>query len=105
MQTYLVRRPGVAANANELDAAFVRLRAFEERQHDVAARWLRSDVLHEADGRLGLLCRFQADGVASLRRHAELSGLPAGEITPVIGRVVFREEPFGPPAAPAAASG
>jgi hypothetical protein len=105
MQTYLVRRPGVAANANELDAAFVRLRALEEQHRGVAARWLRSDVLHEADGRLGLLCRFQADDEAALRHHAALSGLPVGEITPVIGRVVFREEPFGPPAAPAAGSG
>jgi hypothetical protein len=33
-----------------------------------------------------------------LREHAERAGMPADEIIPVIGRVVYREQPLEQPA-------
>jgi len=89
MQTYFVRRPGIAADAGQLDAALVRLRSFEETPHAAPARWLHSYALREADG-FGLACIFQADGVQTLRRHAEWTRLPAAEILPVAGMQVLR---------------
>jgi hypothetical protein len=92
--TFLVRRAGIAGGANELDAALVRLRAHEEHAAAAGARWLHSLALHEGDGRLGLLCAFQADSAAQLRRHAALVQLPAVEILPVLRTLVLR--PFAP---------
>lgn len=83
MQTYFVRRPGIAADARELNAALTRLRSFEEQPPGVPARWLHSYALREADGRFGLACLFEADDVAALARHAESIRLPAAEIVPV----------------------
>ncbi|HWH81326.1 MAG TPA: nickel-binding protein [Burkholderiaceae bacterium] len=94
MQTYVVRRPGIAAGASELDAAFTRLRAFEEEPPERPARWLRSYALREADGRLGLACVFQADSARALQQHAELTQLAAAEILPVAA--TLRVRPFAP---------
>jgi hypothetical protein len=94
MPTYLVHRCGVAAGANALDAALMRLRACEETAAALPARWFHSFVLREADSRFGLLCVFQADGVPALRRHAETAGLPADDIVPIVGTLALR--PFPP---------
>jgi hypothetical protein len=90
MQTYFVRRPGIAAGARELDAALTRLRSFEEKPSGLPARWLHSYALREEDGRFGLACLFEAEGVPALLRHAESIRLPATEILPVTGTQVVR---------------
>ena len=90
MQTYLVRRPGVAATAAELDAVLARLRTFEERPHALAAQWFRSYAVRETDGRFGLACVVAADGTQTLKRHAALTKAPAQEILPVAGTLLAR---------------
>lgn len=92
MPLFLVRRPGIAGDANELDAALTRLHAFALSRPGQSPQWLHSYAVHEADGRLGLACVFRADDALALRRHAETIGLAAAEIVPVLGRVVFRDE-------------
>lgn len=94
MQTYLVRRPGIAADASELGAALDRLRAFEEQSHSLPARWLRSYALREADGRFGLACVFQSGSVHTLERHAELTQVAAQDILPVTATVPVRPLAF-----------
>lgn len=94
MQTYVVRRPGIARTAAELDAALTRLRAFEETPSPLDARWLHSYALRESDGGFGLACVFQADGVPTLQRHAQLTGNPAQEILRVAATELVR--PFAP---------
>ena len=94
MQTYVVRRHGVASTAAELDAALTRLRAFEESPGALIARWIRSYALREPDGRFGLACVFQADGVRALEQHAERTGVAAQAILPVVATAVMR--PFAP---------
>ena len=94
MQTYVVRRPSVAATAAELVAALTRLRSFEEKPHSLNARWIRSYALREADGRFGLACIFQADSVQMLNWYAELTKVTAQEILPVATTVLVR--PFAP---------
>jgi hypothetical protein len=92
MHRFLVRRTGIAAGAAELDAALTRLRSFEETPPPQApcARWLRSYALREADGRLGLLCLFEADSAAALVRHAELTRSAADEIVPLHATAALR---------------
>lgn len=85
MNTYLVRRFGIAANASELDAALTRLRTAAMPR----CRTLCAYALREADGRFGLVCVAEADGVRAVREHAACAGLAADEITPLLGRVVF----------------
>lgn len=90
MQTFVVRRPGIAATAAELDAVLTRLRSFEEKPHALDARWIRSYALREADGRFGLACVVQSDSAQTLERHAELTEAPAQEILPVAAKVLVR---------------
>jgi hypothetical protein len=94
MQTYLVRRPGIAANAAELDAAFTRLRSAEGDSPAPRARWLRSYALRESSGRFGLACLFDAEDAGALQRHAERTRLPAQEVLPVATAMLAR--PFAP---------
>lgn len=90
MQTYFVRRRGIAAGANELQEALSRLLGCEDALSRLSARWLHSYALSEADERYGLACVFRADSVEALRRHAELARLPAAEILPVVGTLLLR---------------
>lgn len=90
MQTFLVRRRAIAANASDLDAALRRLRDFEESAPAPrAVRWLHSYALGDAQGGFSLACVFQADSAVALLEHALVTRLAADEITPVLGRVVF----------------
>jgi hypothetical protein len=94
MPIYVVRRPGIAATAAELDAALTRLRAFESQPDRRDARWLRSYALREADGRFGLACIFEANAADTLRRHAAETSVAAGEILPVAATLIV--QPFAP---------
>lgn len=90
MHTYVVRRPGMASSAAELDAALARLRSFEEQASMLPARWLHSYVLREPQGCFGLACVFEADGAPSLEHHAVRTGMPADETLPVVTTVRVR---------------
>jgi hypothetical protein len=94
MQTYIVRRPGIASTGAQLDAALMRLRSFEEERSALDAQWIRSYALRETDGRFGLACVFQADSARTLRLHAQLTDVIAREILPVAATVPVR--PFVP---------
>ncbi len=94
MQTYFVRRPGIASNGAELDAALTRLRTFEVESTALNARWMHSYVLREADGRFGLACVFQADSAQTLMQHAARTRVRAQEVLPVAATVLM--QPFAP---------
>lgn len=96
MHRFLVRRAGIAAGAAELDAALTRLRSFEENPPALApaVRWLRSYALRETDGRLGMLCLFEAASAAALARHAALTHNAARETVPLHATAMQR--PFAP---------
>jgi len=92
MQTYVIRRRGIAATVTELDSAMNRLRTFEERSGTRAARWIRSYALREGDGRFGLACVFESPDAQALLHHAEQVGLPVEEIVPVAATVLVRPD-------------
>ncbi len=64
--------------------------------HEVS--WLRTYAVTERDGTLGTFCLYQAVDPKALRQHAARVGMPADEITPVIGQIVFRDDPQEQPA-------
>jgi hypothetical protein len=93
MQMYVMCRSAAAATATELERTLSRLRAFEEQPQALEARWIHSYVLRQA-GRFTLACVFEAETLQALQRHAEQTGLPAGEILPIVTTVRLR--PFMP---------
>jgi hypothetical protein len=97
MQTYLVRRPVVAATANELDAILMRLRSCEEQASSPGVAWLHSYVLREPDGRFGTCCLCRAIDREALTDHAARVGIVAIDIRPVLGHIFFHDlSPDGP---------
>lgn len=90
---YLVRRRNFWPSMAEVDrsAALARRIGGEEMAREVS--WLRSYAVRESDGTLGTVCLYQAVSPAALREHARRCERPADEIVPVLGRIVFREEP------------
>lgn len=83
MQTYIVRRPAVAAGAAALEAALDRLRALADFGTGLCAHWQQAYVLREGDTGFGLLCVVAADGLSAVHEHAALARLPAQEVLPV----------------------
>lgn len=99
---YLIRRRAFWKTAADLkqSAAFARRIGDEDMPRQVS--WLRSYAVHEADGTLGTVCVYQAVSPEALREHAARVGMPADEITPVLGRIVFRDDPAPQPSSDSA---
>lgn len=100
-RVFLLRRRSFCITAALLDrCAGIAGQVADEMQGDPS--WLRSYAVREPDGTFGTACLYQAAGIDSLRRHAARAGIPLGTVTPVVGRVVYRDEPkppsdIGPP--------
>ncbi|MBV9923205.1 MAG: DUF4242 domain-containing protein, partial [Pseudonocardia sp.] len=57
-------------------------------------RWIKSYVLDEAGGGLGMVCFYEAASADALREHAEAAGLPCDEVVEVAATLVGREDPM-----------
>jgi len=90
---YLIRRRKFWRGAAEFErsAAVSRRIGDQEMARDVS--WLHSHAVHESDGTLGTVCLDQAVSPAALREHARRCAMPADEIVPVLGRIVYRDDP------------
>ena len=92
MKTYTIRRRHGWQTAEDLQrAAEVSLAVGDEMPQDI--RWIRSYVVQEEDGSLGTVCIYQASSPEAIRRHADVVGMPATEITEVVDVVVVRPDP------------
>ena len=92
METYVIlRRGGWRATAG-VRAATTRSIAEGERMPDDVA-WIRSYVLAELDGSVGMVCIFQASSPEAIRAHAERAELPVDEIVKVADTVLIRPDP------------
>jgi len=96
---YLIRRRSAWATRAELERSAAAARRLGDEAMAQQLVWLRSYVVREDDHRLGTVCLFQSVGPDVLVEHAQRVGIPADEVAPVLGRIVFREEP--PPQAKA----
>ncbi|MGL3210025.1 nickel-binding protein [Bradyrhizobium sp. BR 1433] len=76
MELYVIRRPSAWANMSELELAGATSARVGDEQMPDRVRWIRSYVVHEADGRIGTFCIYEArdgeldPGACALRRHA-----------------------------------
>ena len=102
-KVYRIRRRAFWKTKSDLEqsAAIARRIGDEDMPREVS--WLHTYAVHERDGSLGTVCIYQATSPEALREHATRVGMPADEITPVLGRVVFREEPAPQPPFPRSA--
>jgi hypothetical protein len=92
MDTYvIVRRSGWRTHA-EAEAATARSSEEDQRMEEDVA-WIRSYVLGERDGTVGMVCIFQASSPEAIRRHASASDLPVDEIVKVADTIVLRPDP------------
>ncbi|CAN5293690.1 hypothetical protein BH10PSE11_BH10PSE11_18700 [soil metagenome] len=93
MDTYVIRRPGAWTNLAELEQAGAKSAQIGNEQMSDRVRWIRSYVVHEADGRIGTFCVYQASDGESIREHARRVGMPGEEFYKVAATVVVRSDP------------
>ena len=60
MKLYVIRRPSGWRTPEELQAAAARSKQVGDDEMTADIRWIRSYVVHEADGGLGTVCIYQA---------------------------------------------
>lgn len=102
-RVYLIRRRQFCSNATALHAtAAVARRVADDMALEVS--WLHSYVIREDSGTFGSVCFYQSIGRNALLTHAARAGVPADDIIPVVGCVVFRQSPQQQPTAADAAS-
>jgi len=93
MKTYMIRRRSAWDSADQLKETAARSRKIGDEEMAAEVRWIRSYVVHEADGKLGTHCVYQAIGPEAIRSHASRVGMPADEIEEVADTVVVRPDP------------
>ena len=97
METYVIVRRSGWRTADELHEAARRSTIEGERMAD-DVRWIRSYVVAETDGSLGLVCIYQASSPEAIRRHSYAAALPVDEIAAVADTVVLHPDPQPVPA-------
>jgi hypothetical protein len=93
MDLYVIRRPSGWHSEQELEAAAARSKEVGDEEMSADIRWIRSYVVHEADGTLGSFCIYEASSPEKIREHAARAGIPATDIFAVADTVVVRPDP------------
>ncbi len=93
MDLYVIlRRSGWQSPGELQEAAEWSTRVGNDEMAD-EVRWIRSYVLNEDEGSVGIVCIYEAVSPEALRKHASLADLPADEIIPVADTVIVRDDP------------
>jgi hypothetical protein len=90
---YVIRGPDGWDTPEELQAAAARSRRVGDEEMSDDIRWIRSYVVHEADGRLGTFCVYQASSPEKIREHAARAGIPTTDVFEVADTVLVRPDP------------
>ncbi len=93
MKLYVIRRQSGWETPEELQAAAARSGQVGDEQMSDDIRWIRSYVVHEADGGLGTFCIYQASSSEKIREHAARADLPATDIFEVADTDLVRPDP------------
>ena len=93
MNLYVIRRPSGWHSPEALQAAAARSKQVGEEEMSEDIRWIRSYVVHEADGTLGTFCIYQASSPEKIREHAARASILATDIFPVAETVLVRPDP------------
>lgn len=95
---HLIRRRRFCKTLADIEkSAAIWSRIGDEMARQVS--WLRTYAVHEDDGTLGTVCLYQGIDAQALAEHAARVGAPADDITAVIGRIVYRDDPLHPQSA------
>lgn len=94
MNTYIILRRAAWSSTRELEKAAGLSNRVGLGDLPGRVRWIRSYVVRELNGRLGLVCVFQGTDEETLREHAARAGLPADEIIPVGETIVLHDDPI-----------
>jgi thiamine biosynthesis protein ThiC len=92
LETYVILRRGGWRTTADLQDATERTTAVDVRMADDVRR-IRSYVLTETDGSVGMLCIYQATSPEAIRMHADRAELPVDEIMAVADTLVARPDP------------
>src|ERR671930_340421 len=90
---YLIIPRGGGGTTEEVRAAHLRS-SIEGDGMAENVRWIRSYVLAEIDGSLGMVCVYQATSPEAIRRHSYAASLPVDEIVGVADTVVVQPDPL-----------
>lgn len=93
MNLYVIRRPSGWRTPEELQVAAGRSKQVGDEEMPADIRWIRSYVVHEADGGLGTFCIYQATSPEKILEHAGRAAIPATDIFEVAETVVVRPDP------------
>jgi hypothetical protein len=93
MNLYVIRRPSGWRTPEQLREAAARSGRVGDEEMSSDIRWIRSYVVHEADGGLGTFCVYQASSPEKIREHAARADIPATDIFPVAETVIVRPDP------------
>ena len=93
MQLYVIRRPSAWASLAELEFAGAKSAKVGEEEFPDTIRWIRSYVVHEADGRIGTFCIYEAKDGDAIRTHAARVGMPGEEFYEVATTAIIRPDP------------
>jgi hypothetical protein len=93
MDLYVIRRPSGWRTPEQLQAAAARSKHVGDEEMSADIRWIRSYVVHEADGGLGTFCIYEASSPEKIREHAERADIPATDVFAVADTVVVRPDP------------
>lgn len=97
METYVIIRRGGWRTTDEVRAAQLRSSAESDGLAE-SVRWIRTYVLAETDGSLGMVCVYQATSPEAIRRHSYAASLPVDEIVAVADTVVMQPDTVSVPA-------
>ncbi|WP_342362118.1 nickel-binding protein [Terrarubrum flagellatum] len=93
MDLYVIRRPSAWASIEELELAGAKSARIGNEEMADRVRWIRSYVVHEADGRIGTVCIYEARDGESIREHARRVGMPGDDFQRVASTVIVRDDP------------
>jgi hypothetical protein len=93
MQTYVIMRRGAWETGPEQDEAAAKSTQVADEEMSDQVRWIRSYVISEEDGSLGMVCIYQAEDEDAIMEHAQRADIPADEVIPVADTVIIRDDP------------
>ena len=93
MKLYAIRRRDGWQTPDQVQATAALSRRVGDDEMSADIRWIRSYVVHEADGGLGTICIYQASSPEKIREHAFRSDMPATEIFEIADTVLARPDP------------
>lgn len=94
MNTYVILRRNGWNTASELEKAAARSARVGNEEMPDRVRWIRSYIIREPNGMLGIVCIYQGTDPVAVREHAERSGLPCDDVVPVVETVIINDDPI-----------